>query len=90
MNHYEHGDYCVKKIDNICSKCNIISICTVGDYAQKWITKYCNYLLVYSGKRPLWRSKHRWEDNKTYVKEIGCKCVDWIHLAQDWFQSSLL
>jgi hypothetical protein len=34
------------------------------------------------GKRPLGRRRRRWEDNiKMYVREIGLKCVDWIHLA---------
>ena len=31
------------------------------------------------GKRPLGRSRHRWEDN---VK-MGCAGMDWIELAQD-------
>jgi len=35
------------------------------------------------GKRPLARSRRRWEDNiKIGVKEIGWKGVDWIYLAQ--------
>jgi hypothetical protein len=33
------------------------------------------------GKRPLWRSRHRWEDNiKTYLK-IKYQGEDWICLA---------
>jgi len=36
------------------------------------------------GKRPLGRTRHRWEDNiKMYLTEIGWEGVDWIHLAQD-------
>jgi hypothetical protein len=36
------------------------------------------------GSRPLGRSKHKWEDNiKMDLKEIGWKCRDWIHVAQD-------
>jgi hypothetical protein len=36
------------------------------------------------GKRPLGRSRHRWEDNiRVDLREIGWKDVDWIHLAQD-------
>jgi hypothetical protein len=36
------------------------------------------------GKRPLGKSRHRWEDNiKMYFKETGWVDVDWIHLAQD-------
>jgi hypothetical protein len=35
-------------------------------------------------KRPLGRSRRRWEDNiKIYLKEIVLEDVDWIHLAQD-------
>jgi hypothetical protein len=36
------------------------------------------------GKRPLGRSRCRWNDNiKMYLTEIGRGCMDWIHLAQD-------
>jgi hypothetical protein len=36
------------------------------------------------GKRPLGRSKRKWEDNfKMDLKEVGCGGVDWIELAQD-------
>jgi hypothetical protein len=38
-------------------------------------------------KRPLGRSRHRWEDNiRMDLREMGWECVDWIHLAQDWDQ----
>ena len=34
------------------------------------------------GKRPLGLSRHIWEDNiKMDLKVIGCKFMDWIHLA---------
>jgi len=34
------------------------------------------------GKRPLGLSRHIWEDNiKMDLKRIGCKFMDWIHLA---------
>jgi hypothetical protein len=39
------------------------------------------------GKRPLGRSRHRWEDNIIMdLREMGWEGVDWIHLAQDWNQ----
>jgi len=32
------------------------------------------------GKRPLGRTRHRWEDNvRMDLKEIGWECLDWIH-----------
>jgi len=36
------------------------------------------------GKRPLWRSRSRWEVNiKMDLQEVGCGVMDWIELAQD-------
>ena len=36
------------------------------------------------GKRPLGRSRYRWEDNtKMNLKDVGCGGMDWIELAQD-------
>jgi hypothetical protein len=36
------------------------------------------------GKR-LGRPRCRWEDNiRMDLQEVGCGCVDWIGLAQDW------
>jgi hypothetical protein len=35
-------------------------------------------------KRPLGRSRHRWEDNiKMNLQEVGCGGMDWIKLARD-------
>jgi hypothetical protein len=35
-------------------------------------------------KRPLGRSRRKWEDNiKMDLQEVGCGVVDWIELAQD-------
>jgi hypothetical protein len=36
------------------------------------------------GKRPLGRSRCRWEDNvKMGFREIGLYCMEWINLTQD-------
>ena len=36
------------------------------------------------GKRPLGRSRRRWEDNiKMDLEEVGRVCGDWMELAQD-------
>jgi hypothetical protein len=37
----------------------------------------------HEGKRPLGRTRRRWEDNiKMDVLEVGCGGMDWIELAQ--------
>jgi hypothetical protein len=43
-------------------------------------------------KRPLGRSRRRWEDNiKMVLHELGWKGMDWIDLAQDrdWWQAAV-
>jgi hypothetical protein len=36
------------------------------------------------GKRPIGRSRRRWENNiRMYLREIGWGGMDWIDLAQD-------
>jgi len=36
------------------------------------------------GKKPLVRTRRRWEDNiKMDLQEVGCGGVDWIEVAQD-------
>ena len=36
------------------------------------------------GKRPLGKSRHRWEDDmKVDLQELGLEGIDWIDLAQD-------
>jgi hypothetical protein len=40
-------------------------------------------LCLLEGKRPLGRSRHRWENNiKMNLQEVGCVGMDWIELAQ--------
>jgi hypothetical protein len=36
------------------------------------------------GNSPLGRPRRRWEHNvRIYLQEVGCRCEDWIGLAQD-------
>jgi hypothetical protein len=35
------------------------------------------------GKRPLGRPKHRWDNIKMDLQEVGGSCGDWMELAQD-------
>jgi len=36
------------------------------------------------GKRPLGRTRRRWEDNsKMDLQEVGCRGMDWFEMAQD-------
>jgi hypothetical protein len=47
----------------------IRSVCKVSVGKSEW-------------KRSLGRPRHRWEDNRTDLREIG-RGVDWMHLGQD-------
>jgi len=38
------------------------------------------------GKRPLGRPRHRWEDNKMDLQEVGGGCGDWMELVQDKYR----
>jgi hypothetical protein len=38
-----------------------------------WVGKH-------EGKKPVGKPRRRWEDN---IKDVGCKGMDWIELAQD-------
>jgi hypothetical protein len=36
------------------------------------------------GKRPIGRPRRRWEDGiRMDLREIGCRSIDWIQMAQD-------
>jgi hypothetical protein len=36
------------------------------------------------GKRPLWRPRHRYEDNiKMDLQDVRCGSMEWIELAQN-------
>jgi hypothetical protein len=35
------------------------------------------------GRRPLGRSRRRWEDIKMDLQEVGSRGMDWIELAQE-------
>jgi hypothetical protein len=42
------------------------------------------YLIGLEGKRQVWKTRRRWEDNiKIKHKETRCEGVDYINLAQD-------
>jgi len=36
-------------------------------------------------EKPLGRPRRRWGHNiKLDLHEVGCRCMDWIEMAQDW------
>jgi hypothetical protein len=52
---------------------------------------YSSLVEKLEGKIQLGISRNKWEDNiKVHHKEIRCQVVDWICLAQDRFQWSIL
>jgi len=57
-----------------------------GHVARMWERRGVYRVLVEKpeGKRPLERSRRRWDDNiKMDLQEVGCGSVDWIELVQD-------
>jgi len=57
-----------------------------GHVALMWEKRGVYRVLVgkFEGKRPLGRTRHRWENNiKMNLQEVGCGGMDWIELAQD-------
>jgi hypothetical protein len=67
--------------------CWIIIIIIMGGHAAlMWEERGMCRVLVGKpeGKRPLGRTRHRWEDNiRMDLQEVWCGSVDWIGLAQD-------
>jgi hypothetical protein len=57
----------------------------VGHVAYTGVRRSIYRVLVGTpeGEKPLGRPRHRWEDNKVYLQEVGCGGMDWIKLAQD-------
>ena len=41
------------------------------------------------GKRPPGRHKHRWEDIRMDIQEVGGRVMDWTELAQDRYRHLL-
>jgi flagellar biosynthesis regulator FlaF len=54
----------------------------VGRFGEKR-PAYRSLMDKAEGTRQLDKSRHKSEDIKTYIKEIGWEGVVWIHLAQD-------
>jgi hypothetical protein len=57
-----------------------------GHVARMWERRGVYRVLVVKPeeKRPLGRTRSRWEDNiKMDLQQVGYGCMDWIELAQD-------
>jgi hypothetical protein len=55
-----------------------------GTCSTQWRDVYRVLVGRPEGKRPLGRSRRRWEDNiKMEIREIGIDGANWIQLAQD-------
>jgi hypothetical protein len=57
-----------------------------GHVARMGEERYVHRILMgkSEGKRPLGRPRRRWENGiRMDLREIGCRSVDWIQLAQD-------
>jgi hypothetical protein len=81
-----------EELNNMYSSPNIVRVIKtirirwVGNVARRRERKGVYRVLVgkLEGKRPLGRSRRRWEDKiKMLLQEVGCVGVDWIDLAQD-------
>ena len=75
-----------EKLNGLYCSPNIVRVMWAGHVAQIGERRGVYRVLVGKPeeKRPLGRSRHRWEDNiKMYLTEVGCGDMDWIELAQD-------
>jgi hypothetical protein len=54
---------------------------------EQMINMYNILVLKHNGKKPVGRSRRRWENNvKMYLKEFWCEGVEELHVAQDGVQ----
>ena len=81
-----------KELNDLYSSPNIVGVKKwrrmrwAGHVARMWERRGVYRVLVEKpeGKRPLERSRRRWDDNiKMDLQEVGCGSVDWIELVQD-------
>jgi hypothetical protein len=87
IGYYEHCLW----LFHSCFLLNRKPVCSTISYNKihKFLNNFCLNKIpiievrIHKRKRLLGRKRHTWEDNiKTYLEEVGWKCVDWIHLAQ--------
>jgi len=50
--------------------------------ASSWLSTK-TVIRCLEGRRPLWRPRRRWVDNRMDLQEVRCGYMDWIGLAQD-------
>jgi Lhr-like helicase len=80
-----------KELHNLYASLNVIRVIKsrrmrwTGRVARKGEIRNAYNMLVRKpeGKRALGRPRHRWEDMRMHLREIGWEVVDGIHLAQD-------
>jgi hypothetical protein len=81
-----------EELNNLYSSPNILRVITLR--RMRWaghVTRmgkgrgvYRFFVGMPEERRPLGRSRHRWEDNiRMDIREVRCRCVDWMELAQD-------
>jgi hypothetical protein len=83
LNEELHGLYCSPSIVRVIKSRRMR---WAGHVARMGDVKGAYNILVErpGGRRPLGRTRRRWEDNiKMDLREIGFGDVDWIHWAQD-------